>query len=327
MSLERPLLLTSIWRKSSDWIIARLSAPLALKYRVLFGVACAAAGALTRAAIDPLVQGAPFITFFPALVAAGVFGSGIGALTCLVVSVLLVQLFWLAPVHTLALTQESLLSLLIFVFMGLIIAALTGIVNAYQTRLRKSEQAALLIASEMRHRVTNQLAIVQAAANATLRDDAGRSAFIGRLQAIARAQEFALAGGGVSDAAKIELRLFLEHSLEPFELAQVVLDGQRTAITHRSANMLGLAIHELATNSLKHGALSCPQGRITLSWSEGDRWIRLVWKESGGPKVSEPERQGFGLTLLRGTFPRKDGKPSLSFDADGITCTMDVSKA
>lgn len=323
---EKRSLLTSVWSRLSDWIAARLSTPHSLRYQIFFGIACAGAGAVARLIINPLVEGAPFITFFPVLVAAGVFAGGTGALTCLVVSVLVVEIFWLAPVNNIALTRESFFSLLIFVFMGLIIAALTALVNAYQVRLKKSEQAAVLIASEMRHRVTNQLAIVQAAANATLRDDAGRSAFIDRLQAIARAQELALNGGGVSDTAKIRLKQFLEHTLEPFERHRIELDGEQTEITHRSAHMLGLAIHELATNSLKHGALSIPQGRVTLSWTESGNWVRLVWLEREGPKVSEPARQGFGLTLLRGTFPRTDGKPSVSFEADGVSCTMDVSK-
>jgi CheY-like chemotaxis protein len=97
----------------------------------------------------------------------------------------------------------------------------------------------------------------------------------------------------------------------------------------KEAADLALALHELATNAIKHGAWSVPAGQVALRWeavttSQG-RMLRATWKESGGPPVQgPPERRGFGTSLLHGLFTGEDGV-SVEFEPDGLRCTIAVA--
>ncbi len=151
----------------------------------------------------------------------------------------------------------------------------------------------------------NLLGLVQSLAKQTAADDAGarayQEAFLSRLGALAQAENVIFEAEG----KKIELERLVARSLEPFENARagkIVIEGPPQRVPARSGRMLGLALHELGTNAIKHGALSHPDGEVRISWSvrdaEGGRRVELCWIERGGPPVRPPERQGFGTRLL-----------------------------
>jgi two-component sensor histidine kinase len=86
-----------------------------------------------------------------------------------------------------------------------------------------------------------------------------------------------------------------------------------------------MALHELATNAVKYGALAGPQGRIAIRWCpDPDRpgFVRLIWREFGGPPVSEPERSGFGTRMLGRAFAVSGGEAEVRFLPDGVVCEM-----
>ena len=84
-----------------------------------------------------------------------------------------------------------------------------------------------------------------------------------------------------------------------------------------------LLIHELATNAAKYGALLNAAGMIEIFWNEEpDRKARLIWKERGGPPVTQPARVGFGSQLLRTAFPPDLGEVNTAFEPDGVRCTI-----
>jgi two-component sensor histidine kinase len=87
-----------------------------------------------------------------------------------------------------------------------------------------------------------------------------------------------------------------------------------------------MAIHELATNAAKYGALSNATGRMHLTWqpSETPGRMKLVWREAGGPPVTKPENQGFGLRLVGGAL-ESELRTQLDFNRDGVVCTFDVA--
>jgi two-component sensor histidine kinase len=86
-----------------------------------------------------------------------------------------------------------------------------------------------------------------------------------------------------------------------------------------------MALHELATNSLKYGALSNDEGMMRLSWSRDDDRLHLVWREQGGPPVEPPIRRGFGSRLIERGLPHQlNGTVSLSFLPEGVVCTIDM---
>jgi two-component sensor histidine kinase len=84
---------------------------------------------------------------------------------------------------------------------------------------------------------------------------------------------------------------------------------------------LSLALHELATNAAKYGALSRPEGRVELRWKVQDDRLDLTWRESGGPTVVPPTRRGFGSRLIENALSRDlDGQTRLEFGPEGVHC-------
>lgn len=74
--------------------------------------------------------------------------------------------------------------------------------------------------------------------------------------------------------------------------------GEPVDVSPKHALALSLALHELATNATKYGALSCPEGRVSLKWQVREQTLHLDWEESGGPQVAPPTKKGFGSRLL-----------------------------
>jgi len=105
------------------------------------------------------------------------------------------------------------------------------------------------------------------------------------------------------------------------------IHGPRVRVAPRLALSLAMALHELATNAAKYGALSSPVGQVSLTWRlEGqapDRRVRIEWRESGGPLVCAPARQGFGTRLVqRGLAGELGATVSLDYAATGVVCTV-----
>lgn len=171
---------------------------------------------------------------------------------------------------------------------------------------RKSiEEERQLVAAELAHRFKNCLAVVNSVVSLSAREtdsvEIFRDALQGRLGAIAAAQDVLF-----EDRAKgAALRQLLAAELEPYVKDQdleVSLAGPEVTVPPRRALRLTLAVHELATNAAKYGALSRPGGSLTIGWrsreERGGPVLVLDWKEAGGPPMRHPDRRGFGSTLI-----------------------------
>lgn len=176
--------------------------------------------------------------------------------------------------------------------------AVTGIVQDVSARMQEDDQRQRLLA-ELDHRVKNVLATVQALAQQTAKRTTSLDGFLqnfnGRLKAMASANELLTAarwrGAAIDHLAAAELG-----ALAP---GQTSWTGPELFLTPRAANALSLALHELATNAVKYGALGAESGHVNLRWSRRpDGGFDLHWTESGGPTVAAPGRRGFGSTLL-----------------------------
>ncbi len=197
-------------------------------------------------------------------------------------------------------------------------------------RRRKAVEARqALLAREVDHRAKNALAVVQTMLRLTRADDvpAFARAVEGRVAALARAQT--LLAEGRWDGA--DLRSLLQGELAPFLAGQRAdLDGPPVALPPGTAQPLAMAAHELATNAAKHGALSVPGGRVSVSWRvEGGtpgRVLRLRWAEAGGPPVAgPPARRGFGSRVLDGTVRGQlGGAVSLAWARTGLVCEVEA---
>ena len=94
-------------------------------------------------------------------------------------------------------------------------------------------------------------------------------------------------------------------------------------VSPKHALALSLALHELATNATKYGALSCPEGRVSVQWGVQEGMLHLDWEESGGPPVAPPTQKGFGSRLLEELVVRDlGGDTKLNYDVSGVRCSI-----
>lgn len=198
------------------------------------------------------------------------------------------------------------------------------------TERKQAEVRQRLLMAELDHRVKNVLANVSAVTR--LSKSRARSvqdfveALDGRIQAMAQALNLLQLGNW--DGA--DLTSLVEALLRPFRSAgqgNIRIDGAPVRLGPKAAQSLALVVHELATNAVKHGALSAPGGAIVLSWRRmangGSGRIELVWRESGGPPVQEPEHHGFGMTVLRAAAAEFGATLNCDFHEDGLVFKLD----
>jgi two-component sensor histidine kinase len=115
----------------------------------------------------------------------------------------------------------------------------------------------------------------------------------------------------------------VRRSLDAFTPAQVKISGIAIDVSPKHALALSLALHELATNATKYGALSRPEGRVTVQWGVREGMLHLGWEESGGPPVAPPTRKGFGRRLLEELVARDlGGDTKLNYDESGVRCDI-----
>ena len=196
---------------------------------------------------------------------------------------------------------------------------------------RKAGEAHLRdLMRELTHRSKNLLAVIQAMARQTARHSGSIEDFLGqfsaRLHALAASHDLLVQESWYGASLAELIRSQLGHHLDR-DGSQVTIEGPALLLKPEAAQSLGLAVHELATNAAKYGGLSVPAGRVSIRWrlvpaAEGEG-IEIVWMESGGPPVKEPERRGFGSLVIERNLARSlDGDVQLEFPPDGARCRM-----
>jgi PAS domain S-box-containing protein len=194
---------------------------------------------------------------------------------------------------------------------------------------RTLEERQRLLFDELRHRVKNLLALVQALARQT--EAAGRSgeayrdAFLGRLGTLVRAHELAFEPDATANLGEL-----VTGTLAPYQAAGparlAVELGPSVVLARGQVTPLCLILHELATNAVKHGALSSPAGQVRVGWQNsqdtvggGGRRLRLRWTEQGGPETRPPAGQGFGTRLVEFAVTHEmHGQAELTFTPQGL---------
>jgi len=190
-----------------------------------------------------------------------------------------------------------------------------------------------VLMAELQHRTRNLLSVVQAIANQTLRSseslESFKNKFGSRLRAISRVQSLL---AQVEDHA-IDLRDLVTaelaaHSEDNFKSNKIELSGPRVALPANAAQAIGLALHELATNAVKYGALAQPTGRLEVRWEVRNvkpaPEVALKWRERG-VTVRVPKRKGYGRELIERALPYQlKAKTQLDFEADGVRCEIVV---
>lgn len=199
------------------------------------------------------------------------------------------------------------------------------------TEAKRSEAHLRLLIDELNHRVKNMLAIVQGIAQQSFKGEAdpvaARRAFEGRLAALSNAHNLLTR----EHWGAVSMTQIIGDAVEPHggDAGLFALEGPDLAIQPKTAISLALAIHELATNAVKHGALSRPEGRVRIRWSRSDASgaprLSLVWEEHGGPEVKAPTRRGFGTRMIeRGLAAELGGTVKIDFRSTGLVCAVDA---
>lgn len=189
---------------------------------------------------------------------------------------------------------------------------------------KEAEARQRVLISELQHRAKNLLAIVQSIVTNSLlhsRDAAAaKDAIVGRLHALAHAQDFVVSGA----SGGVPIRELLEAELSAFP-SRIHVTGMPLVLGSAFAQQFALVIHELATNATKYGSLSTPKGRVVITWEikgeDAEPALHFSWAEAGGPAVTAPLEQGFGTTLIVSTLSRQ---PRVSYGANGFQFTVDV---
>ena len=200
--------------------------------------------------------------------------------------------------------------------LGVVAEALDHLLDQLEEEQRRSsaaEQRRTLLARELSHRVKNTLSIIQAIARQTFRspDQDEYRNFSSRVQALAGAYDALLSES--QEPAKLEE--VVNRALVPHQSADVAVHiaGPSIQLSAQCVVAMSLVVHELATNAVKYGALSSPNGTVEVNWKDVAGTIEFLWTETGGPQVIPPEKEGFGSKLVRSAFP-VDLKAHTEFD-------------
>jgi PAS domain S-box-containing protein len=194
------------------------------------------------------------------------------------------------------------------------------------TMRKRAEQRQLLLAREVDHRARNVLALVQSIVRLTSAEevDAFKVAIEGRVTALARVHTIlslsSWEGAELYGLAREELSAFIAR-----DASRVVIDGPFVRLKPAVAQTIALALHELATNALKYGALSTLSGNLAVSWREAAGMLEIDWRESGGPRVSAPTRRGFGTrSVIASVETQLGGDVDFDWRPEGLVCRLSI---
>jgi PAS domain S-box-containing protein len=199
-------------------------------------------------------------------------------------------------------------------------------VTADITERKRAEERQILLAEEVDHRARNVVAVVQSIMRLTRADtiDEYIGALDGRIGALSNAHRL-LAGSRWEGA---DLTRLVEEEFAPYRASgneRVLTRGPIVLLPPATAQTIALALHELATNAAKYGALSTGSGRVELTWRNEPGKIEVVWAESGGPEISAPTRQGYGSrAIIAGIERQLGGVVNFDWQPGGLRCTLSV---
>jgi PAS domain S-box-containing protein len=194
------------------------------------------------------------------------------------------------------------------------------------TTRKEAEQRQDLLAREVDHRARNALAVVQSIVRLTRANsvDGYVMAVEGRIKALARAHAL------LSDSrwSGADLATLVAEELAPYRIGEpdkVQIGGPNVSLLPHTAQALALALHELATNAAKHGALSSMAGKVMITWKTGPDFLVLHWNETGGPRIAPPPSRSFGLNVIRASIENQlSGKATFDWAPQGIQCTLSI---
>ncbi len=195
------------------------------------------------------------------------------------------------------------------------------------SKRKEADERQVLLAREVDHRARNALAVIQSIIRLTRAKtvDDYVQAIEGRIKALARAHTL------LSDSRwhGADLATLVTEELAPYRGGdKITIRGPDISLQPATAQGLALAVHELATNAAKHGALSSPRGKITLDWQLQSDALTLNWAENGGPGIAVPSSRSFGLKVIVASIEQQlGGKTAFDWDPKGLRCIFSIPRS
>jgi two-component sensor histidine kinase len=312
------------FQRRSRAILAERHTPL---QGFLGAVVAVAVPTALKFALDSALRGVPpFLTYYPAMTLAALFLGWRWGTAALIASAVICDFFFMPPLHSWSLETNDFVVVVLFVIGGGTIIATAEMLRGSGKRLHAASAREHELNAELKHRVNNTLAIIQALARQTARSSPTATDFYAslsqRLDALREAHDVLSS----SDWASCDLPRLAERGLNGYlPNPAIAYAGPACTLPPGSCVPLTLALHELATNATKYGALSTPDGRVSVAWTvEGARLV-LLWAEMGGPPVLQPLRKGLGARLLT----KQPGLEQVAVEylPDGLRCTITIHGA
>jgi two-component sensor histidine kinase len=290
---------------------------------LLFALACVVMATGLRMLLGLLSHDSTvFAPYYSAtLMAALVGGMGAGSLAAGLGGIAGYWLFVLPEWRVAPDTTQQLTSLVLYgISSGVIIAATESHRRLLQ-QLRSAESTRELLNYEFAHRIRNILANVQAILRQSLGDHKDVLDIVNaRIAALGATHDLLVK----SKSRATLIRDILTSEFMPYGLWRFELSGEPVECPAAVAIALGLIFHELTTNAVKYGALSRPDGRVSILWRREGRHLYLEWAERGGPPPTEPAGSGFGTRLLHACLKPLGGSAQLRFEPSGLKCSLSL---
>lgn len=306
--------------------------PPTWRQSLAIGAGCLGVAVLARLALMPLVHHtAPFLAFFPALMAASIWGGRLGGGFVILTAPLAVWIERGLNVGDIAVEAGAVEVFLLVGFMMVWLGdALSRSVRQVYAARRRDAQAQLQeVIRELGHRARNGFAVVMALTEQSARGavsvDDYRNRLMARLSALSASQDLITRARG----GPVDLLDLFHGILDPFDLARFewTPEDPDCRVDPETALALALVFHELATNALKYGSLSVAPGRVSIDLGGAGASGLAEWVELDGPPVAEPHTPGSGIRLLRTVMQAAGGGTALEFDPAGVRCRVNFRLA
>jgi two-component sensor histidine kinase len=285
---------------------------------LMIAATCLAVATMGRVVVGMAGSEQRFVTYYPAIMAAGLL-AGVPAAIGVAVGAMLIVWLSLIPSPVSHQTHVEVLNLFIFLVSTSCIVIFAYCCRLVLRRLMQSELQYATLTNELIHRGRNTFAVVEVIVQKTLLHypQAGKDV-LERIRSVSRANDLI----SVAAYTGVYLRDLLIQEFDPFGADRVDLLGPNLQIPSAMVRHLILIFHELATNAAKYGSLSNSSGRVKVDWTIVEDVVTLNWKEKGGPLVAPPEREGFGTKLIAQCVTSVSGRISQQFSFDGFSCSL-----
>jgi len=288
---------------------------------LLFALACVVVATGLRMVLGLVsADSTVFAPYYSAtLVAVLVGGMGAGLLAAGLGGTAAYWLFVLPEWRVNADTAQQLTSLVLYGISSAVIIAVTESHRRLLQQLRSEQSMRQLLNYELAHRIRNILASVQAILRQSLGNHKDVFEVIdARIAALSATHDLLVR----SKSRASSVRDILTCEFVPYGLWRFELKGEPVECPPPVVVALGLIFHELTTNAVKYGALSQPNGRVSVLWHREGRRLDLEWTEHGGPRPAAPTRSGFGTKLLQSGLKPFGGTVQLRFEPTGLKCSL-----